>query len=387
MPQGERERHDRPSGTRPRRVAIAGGGTAGHVTPALAIAEAYRRAVEVDLLFLGGQNGFESRLVPQAGYRLERISAAPLFGVGLTGKVKTVSSLLRGMVEARRRLKAHRTELLIGLGGYASAGAVLAGRTLGIRTAIHEANALPGRTNRFLARFADRIYLGFATAAAAFPRERTRLVGIPVRSDITHLAAEERTPPSPRDRAARVLVTGGSQGARFLNQQAPELLAALSRGGVAVEAWHQVGDGESEPVRAGYTAGGVAARVEGYIEDMARAYRWADIALTRAGACTIAELALAGLPAFLVPLPTASDDHQTANAMEAARFGAAAWVSESAWQAESLAAEMTRLLGDRAAYTAASDRMRRLARPQAAGALVSDCEDLLARGGPSSRSE
>ncbi len=361
-----------------RRVAIVGGGTAGHVYPALAIAAAYQQAVpEVDLLFIGTPGGFEARLVPQRGYRIALVPGAPLYGVSLAGKLRAAVELVRGVTAARRLLRVHGTQLVIGLGGYASAGTLLAARSLGVRTVIHEANVLPGLTNRRLGRMVDRVYLGFDAATGVFPSGRCLVTGNPVRLEIAALSREPRSPPPGTGRPRHVLVTGGSQGARFLNQRVPDLLRRVAERGVAIEVQHQLGEAESEPVAAVYTRARVGACVTRYIDDMAAAYRWADFAVTRAGAMTIAELAVAGLPALLVPLPTASDDHQTANARAFADAGGGWCVRESEWNADVLAQRIAAVLSDADAWAATSRAAGRLAAPDAARAIVADCEAMV----------
>jgi UDP-N-acetylglucosamine--N-acetylmuramyl-(pentapeptide) pyrophosphoryl-undecaprenol N-acetylglucosamine transferase len=362
-----------------RRVAVAGGGTAGHVYPALAIAAAYRQTVDnVDLLFLGTAEGFEARLMPRHGYRLVLVQGAPLFRVGLGGKLRALNCLGSGIGQARRALKAHGARLVIGLGGYASAGVLLAARSLGLPAAIHEANVLPGLTNKLLGRLVDRVYLGFAASGWAFPRGRTLVTGNPVRSEIVRVGCEKQQRRYGVDRPVHILVTGGSEGAPFLNRHAPDLLRRVAGHGLALAVSHQVGVWAVEPVRAAYARAGLAASVVPYIEDMATAYRRADLVVARAGALTLAELAVCGLPALLVPLPTAARDHQTANARVFAAAGGSWWVREADWHPESLAARLAALLRDPAAWMAAALRMRQLATPHAARAIVADCEALMA---------
>ena len=256
-----------------RRIAIAGGGTGGHVQPAIAVAEAYRAAVpDVDVLFLGTPTGAESRLVPAHGYRLATVTAAPFFGVGPVARLRSVTALAAGAAQARRVLRAERVELILGLGNFASAGAVLGARMLGLPTLIHEANAVAGVANRLLGRLVDRVLLGFADAAPAFPRGAT-LTGTPVRAALRALAAS-REPRAPG--ATRLLVLGGSQGSPFLNARVPEVAGRVARRGLAVEVWHQTGRGDPDPVHAAYQRNGVSARVVSSLDDITDAYRWAD---------------------------------------------------------------------------------------------------------------
>ncbi|MFI5365351.1 MAG: undecaprenyldiphospho-muramoylpentapeptide beta-N-acetylglucosaminyltransferase [Candidatus Binatia bacterium] len=354
------------------RVALAAGGTAGHVYPALAIARAFRELAEpVQPVFIGTGDGFEARIVPRNGYALHAVAAAPLFGVGLAAKVRAGGTLCLGIVQARRVLRAQRVDMVLGLGGYASASAVLAGWSLGLRTAVHEANIEPGLTNRFLARFADRAYVGFEATGHGFPRSKVVVTGNPVRPDVAADTAPRRPPPG--GRPFRVLVTGGSSGAPFFNAHVPGLLEQVARCGLRVEVRHQTGDCDIEGVQRRYAAAGIPAAVNSYIDDMADVYRWADFAITRSGAATIAELAASGLPALLVPLPTAAWDHQTANAVAFAHTGSGSWVSEHDWQPERLAERIARLLHDACAWQAASCAAQRFAPRDAARTLVAGC--------------
>jgi len=363
-----------------RRVAIVGGGTAGHVYPALAVAAAYRQAVpEVDVLFIGAGDGFDARLVPRYGYRFHAVRGLPLYGVGVVAKLRAIQHVFAGTADARRVLRAHGTQLVIGFGGYATAGTMLAARRARLPTAIHEANVVAGLTNRLLGRCVERVYLGFDSAARAFPVRRTLVTGNPVRPELLALVDTQRHAPRPAERPVRILVTGGSQGAQFLNRQVPPLLRQLRALGLRVDVRHQVGDWGADAVCVAYAQGGIEATVTAYIDDMAAAYGWADFAVTRAGAVTIAELGTAGLPALVVPLPTAAGDHQTANATAFAAAGGW-WVSEAAWSCAAEAERIAGLLRDPEAWMAASRRLRQLATPGAAAAVVADCEARLVRG-------
>jgi UDP-N-acetylglucosamine--N-acetylmuramyl-(pentapeptide) pyrophosphoryl-undecaprenol N-acetylglucosamine transferase len=367
--------HEEPTTPR-RRLLIAVGPTAGHVYPALAIAEAYRaryRAAEVR--FAGALDPLAARLLGRCGYELEPVSGSQLVNVGLGARVAAAARVVTGLVQARRLLHARRTRLVLGVGGYASGAILLAARTLGARVAIHEANVVPGLANRLLAPFAHRVYLGFAAAAPAFARHDPLVTGHPVRADIAALAGERRAAPG-RDRLARVLVVSSTRGERFLAERVPDLLAAVGRRGVGVEVLHQSGQLSADAVAHGYRLAGVKATVAPYLDEIASAYRWADFVVARSGAGTIAETAIAGVPALLVPLTDAPGDHQAANAESFAAAGAGVVVREAEWRCDSLAARVAALLGE-AAWTAAAAAARRLARPNAATQIVADCEALM----------
>ena len=359
-----------PSLHMPACIALATGGTAGHVTPALAVAEALRqRCPDLRLLFLGSAGGFEARLLAEQGDDFAPLPAAPLHGVGGLARLRALERLAAGVGAARRRLRAADARLVIGFGGYASAGAVLAARSLGLASVVHEANARPGVANRLLARVAGEVCVTWPESAAWLPASaRPHHTGMPIRAAIA-AAAPHPAPPGGR---LRLLVCGGSLGSRFLNRHGAELAAALAARRIAVEVWHQAGGRPLEEVEAAYAAVGVAARVEAHVDDIAAAYAWADCAVSCAGAATLAELAAAGLPALLVPLATASDDHQADNAAAFAAATAGPWTREAAWNAVQLAGALAPLAAP-AEWTAQSRRVRAIARPDAAEAVAAVC--------------
>jgi UDP-N-acetylglucosamine--N-acetylmuramyl-(pentapeptide) pyrophosphoryl-undecaprenol N-acetylglucosamine transferase len=364
---------------KPRRIAVVGDGTAGHVYPALAIAEAYQQLCsDINLLFIGAPEGFASQLVQNYGYRLVLVQGGPLFGIGVGGKLRTLWRLGIGFIQARQVLRATATRLVIGVGGYASAAALLAAKSLGLGTAIHEANAVAGLTNTLLSRLVDRVYLGFAAAGAAFPQGRQCVTGNPVRATIVTMGREERAAPHGSDQPFHILVTGGSLGALFLNQHIPDLLKQITERGLSIAVRHQVGGFDVDPVRAAYAHASIPAVVVPYIDDMADAYRWADFAIARAGAGTIAELAVAGIPSLLVPLPYAPGNHQVANALAFANAGGGWYVQEEDWQPAVLTEQLVSLFSDVTIWLTMSQKARRFATPNAASAIVTDCEALMA---------
>lgn len=354
-------------------LAIAGGGTGGHVNPALAVADAWVDAGAAKPLFIGTAQGLEQRLVPERGYRLELVPGSRLVGAGLLGKVRGFFGLVQGILASRRLLRQERVDIVLGVGGYASGAALLAARTLGLRTAIHESNAVPGLTNKVLGRLVDRVYLGFDAARADFPAAKVQLVGNPVRPEIAAMMQSERQPPA-ADAERRVLVVGGSQGALFLNQNVPALLAALAARGVRISVRHQVGKLDAAPVEQAYAEAGISADVVAYIDDMAGELAHADFAVTRSGSGTVAELAAAGLPTLLIPFPFAAGDHQAANAAAFCKGGAGVWCRQNDWDVQKLAASIEPLLTDNASWIRASAAARAVARPAAAAAIVADCE-------------
>ncbi len=359
------------------RIALATGGTAGHVTPALAVADAVRRRwPDARVRFLGSTSGFESRLVAARGYAFSSLPAAPWYGVGAIGRLRAGQRLVAGVRTARAVLAADGAEVVIGFGGYASAGAALAARSLRVPVVLHEANARPGLSNRLLGRIASAICIAWPEAADAFSHgARISLTGMPIRADIAALAGAAHAPPVAG--RLRLLVCGGSLGSPFLNRHVPEMAALLRAAGIAVDVWHQAGDRALDELRAAYDAAGIAARVVPHLDDMAAAYRWADVAIACPGAATLAEIAAAGLPVVLVPLAAASDDHQSDNAAAFATATGAVWVREAEWNAAALAGTLATLARDPAAWSAHSHRVRAAARPDAADAVVAALSALL----------
>ena len=358
-----------------RRIAIAAGGTAGHVYPALALADTYRRIFpETELLFIGTVSGFESRLIPARGYRLEIISGGPLLGEGVGGKIRSLARLLVGTAQARRLFKDGKIKLVIGFGGYASAGAVLAALSLGLRTAIHEANVVPGLTNRWLGHLVDRIYLASERTQSAFPKSRTMVTGNPVRQEIVAVGEQRKTRSDPAGSRMRILITGGSGGSGFLNRSVPALLPKIAAHGFTLEVLHQAGEVSLEPIRSTYGRAGISASVMNYIDDMAEAYAWADLAICSAGSQTISELRVCNLPALLVPRATAAADHQVANAVAFAEAGEGLWGLEEEWEVDSLASKIAFFFRSYESRKHASNPAKLPIELDAAEKLVVDCE-------------
>lgn len=356
-------------------VLIMAGGTGGHVFPALAVADVLRsRACQV--VWLGTRRGIEARLVPAAGIPVEWVRVSGLRGKGLLSWLLAPLRLLQALGDALGAIRRARPDVVLGLGGFVAGPGGLAARLLGRPLVIHEQNAIAGLTNRILARFADTVAEAFPGSFA--PSVGAVAVGNPVRRTIEALSAgaAERVAREPR----RLLVFGGSQGASALNRLVPAAVALLAPA-ERPTVMHQTGRGRREAVAGAYTALGVEADVREFIDDMAAAYGWADLAVSRSGALTVAELAAAGLPGLLVPFPAAVDDHQTRNARFLADRGAAVLLAEEGLTAERLAAELRTLLGtDARALAAMAEAARRAAAPGAAEQLADLC--LAAAGVP-----
>jgi len=328
------------------KLAIAGGGTGGHLFPGIAIAEALLRIEpSAEVLFIGTSKGIEVRAVPRAGFRLELIEVGALKRVSLVERAKTLVTLPRAVWQAGALLRRFGARAVLGVGGYASGPALLAARALGIPAAVCEQNSVPGMTNRALGRIVTDVFGSFESAREAFPSARYSVVGNPVRA--AFVDAARRGGPSAVE-VGRVFVFGGSQGARPLNQTVPAAIAALRDRGVSVRVQHQTGAADERAVADAYRDRGIEAEVTPFIDDMMAAYRRADVVICRAGATSCAELTALGVPAVLVPFPQAADDHQTKNARELADAGAAILLPQSELTPERLADVVAGVVGDRA---------------------------------------
>ncbi len=352
-------------------VLIMAGGTGGHVFPALAVAEVLQsRACRV--VWLGTHRGIESRLVPAAGIPVEWVRVAGLRGKGLISWLTAPVRIVRALGDSLGAVRRVKPDVVLGLGGFVAGPGGVAARLLGRPLVIHEQNAIAGLTNRLLARIAGTVAEAFPGSFAA--RMRAIAVGNPVRHAIESLGSRA-APRHPR----HLLVFGGSQGATALNRMLPAALALLSPA-VRPAVLHQTGRDRREPVADAYRALGVEADVREFIDDMAAAYAWADLAVSRSGALTVAELAAVGLPAVLVPFPAAVDDHQTANARYLSDRGGALLIQERDLTPELLATRLSELLSvERAPLLAMSCAARGAALPGAAERVADLC--LAAVGG------
>jgi UDP-N-acetylglucosamine--N-acetylmuramyl-(pentapeptide) pyrophosphoryl-undecaprenol N-acetylglucosamine transferase len=362
-----------------RKVIVAGGGTGGHLFPGIAVVEELRRRdPNVEVLFVGTERGIESRVLPARGERLETMEVTPLKGQSPVALMKSVARLPGALGRASGLVRAFAPDLVLGVGGYASGPLLLAASRLGVPTALLEQNAHVGLTNRLLAGRVGRAYVTFDETLTRFGAERARLVGNPVRRDFVSAAQRAVTDPIGFEaRATDVLVLGGSQGARALNQLVPEALAQAGLSDAKVRVVHQSGPTMCDEVAQRYRELGVDAEVKSFIDDMARAYASAAIIIGRAGATTLAEICAVGRPSVLIPFPFAADDHQGKNAEALEAAGAAVCVREEALTADGLGALVRDLMGDPARRRAMSDAARGRGRPDAAAAIVDDVCDWL----------
>jgi UDP-N-acetylglucosamine--N-acetylmuramyl-(pentapeptide) pyrophosphoryl-undecaprenol N-acetylglucosamine transferase len=345
-------------------VMIMAGGTGGHVFPGLAVARRLREQ-GADVVWLGTRTGIEARVVPAAGFEIEYIRIRGLRGSGLLRWLLLPLRLNIAMWQALRILRRRRPRVVLSMGGFAAGPGGLMASLLGIPLVIHEQNAIPGVTNRVLAHLADRVLCGFPGAFSSSPTAHQ--VGNPVRREIMQVSAPD-TRLAARSGRLRLLVVGGSQGARVFNEIVPQALVGMTEA-ERPEVWHQTGRNMRDAAVKAY--GGIEANVAEFIDDMATAYEWADVVLCRAGAMTVSELAAAGVAAILVPFPYAVDDHQTANARYLSERGAALLVAQS----DLTPARVREMLRELAANRKVILQMAQAARASA----INDADDVVAR--------
>jgi UDP-N-acetylglucosamine--N-acetylmuramyl-(pentapeptide) pyrophosphoryl-undecaprenol N-acetylglucosamine transferase len=367
-------------GPRPLRVLIAGGGTGGHLYPGIALAEEITSAGG-EVLFVGTARGLETKLVPEAGFPLELMEVSGLKRTGVKGLVRGLSRLPSAFARSREVLRRFRPDLVVGVGGYASGPLVFVAALTGYPTVIQEQNSRPGFTNRILGRLARRVFVAFSDARRSFAKRKLRLFGNPVRRRFLDRVGAVVPPPA----EPSILVLGGSQGSHAVNELASSMVQVLKARGILPRVVHQVGAGEIDRMILYYEALGLSDRVEprAYIDDMPAALAAASLVVARAGALTLAELAIMGRPAVLIPLPTATDDHQTLNALEFQRAGAAVVVPQYGTAPSQLADVVQTLLADPPRLAKMSQAMRDLAKPNATREIVDELRTLVdgRRGG------
>ena len=351
-------------------VLIMAGGTGGHIFPGLAVAECLR-AQGVPVVWLGAVGGMETKVVPAQRIELHTVAVGGLRGKGLKTRLLAPLMLLRALFASLAVLRQVKPRSVLSMGGYVAGPGGLAAWLLRRPLLVHEQNRVAGFTNRKLAGLAKRVLAGFADALP-----QAEWVGNPVRDAIAAL-------PPPAQRMAgrsgrpRLLVLGGSLGARALNLAVPQALAQLTPA-QRPEVVHQCGTRGLDEARAAYAKAGVDAQVVAFIDDLAGSYEWADLAVCRAGALTLAELTAAGLGAVLVPFPHAVDDHQTRNAEALVAIGAAELMQESELDVQILAQRLESLLGDRTRLLVMAEAARTLAKPDAAQVIARACIEVVA---------
>lgn len=342
------------------RIAIAGGGTGGHIIPALAIADELKTGSGAEILFIGTPRGLESRLVPAAGFALRMIEVGQLKNVSLATRARTLFDLPMALIRCRKLLREFKPDAVVGVGGYASGPAMGAAILIGIPTLAFEPNAYPGLANRLVGKRVKAAAVNFPPAAKYF--RNAQITGIPVREEFFRLR------PRPADGPPHLLVFGGSQGARALNAAMPKIAASLLEAVPGLTILHQAGARHADATLAAYEESGAPRerwQVHAFLDDMPRRFEAADLVLARSGASTVAELAAAGKPSLLVPFPQAADDHQRKNAEALVEAGGARMMLEKDLTPEALRAAVIGMIGDRAGLERMAEQARMMAYPDA----------------------
>ena len=356
------------------RVLIAGGGTGGHVVPALAIGRELRDKHGAECVYVGTARGLETKLVPEAGFRLELVRSGQLKNVSLKTRLKTFSDLPVGVGHCMRLIREFRPQVVVGVGGYASGPAMIAAILLRVPTLAYEPNAVPGMTNKLLGKYVRAAAVNFEQTMRFF--RGAEATGVPVRPEIFSL------PEKPAGAPPRLLVTAGSQGAQVFNDLVPKIAPRLLREVPGLTIVHQAGARHVEAARAAFVASGADPSrwsVEAFLTDMPAQYAAADVVLARSGS-TVAELCAAGKPSVLVPFPQAADDHQRKNAEVLAQAGAARMLLQREATEESLAGALLELLGDAGLRARMSAAAKSLAKPGALERIAGMVLRLAGRG-------
>ncbi len=351
---------------------LAGGGTGGHLFPAVALAQLLLQQDEASAVqFVGTKRGLEQRLLPELGLPLMTVDMVGVVGRGWQGKLELIPKLIKSLIQAKIIIRIFKPDLVIGVGGYASVPVLLMAKLTGVPYLIHEQNAIPGLSNRLLGRWAKLVCLSFSGSHSGFNQSKTLVTGNPLRQGLETVTA---TIPQ----RGKILIFGGSRGAKAINQAVLEMLPYLSAWQERPEILHQTGEEDFLAVQQGYqNAGFDPGQVVPFIDDMATAYREASLVICRAGATTLAELAACGRAAILIPFPYAAGDHQTANAKALENVGAAICLEQSEIVPESLAVLVKNLVTDRQTLQRMAEQGRQLSFPGAAERILNECRRLL----------
>jgi UDP-N-acetylglucosamine--N-acetylmuramyl-(pentapeptide) pyrophosphoryl-undecaprenol N-acetylglucosamine transferase len=359
------------------RLVIAGGGTGGHLFPGIAVAEEFLGRDEVnEVLFIGTQNGIEARVLPGLGYPLEFISVIGMRRKSLIEQVKGIIMLMKSYFQSKRLIKSFRPDIVLGVGGYASGPVVLAAMQSSCKRFIHEQNALPGLTNKFLAHFAEKVFISFEESERSFPAGKSVVTGNPLRRQILNDVQADGSDHADREEF-RLLVFGGSAGAHSINMAMVDALSFLDDFKGRLSITHQTGINDLDEVKACYRKVGFDAEVLPFIHNMADEYHRADLVICRAGATTLAEVTACGKACIFIPFPFATDDHQRKNAQALVEKGAGFMLLNTDLTGEHLANMIRELMEDKEKLKIVGMCARKLARPDAAKIIV---DEMLADG-------
>jgi UDP-N-acetylglucosamine--N-acetylmuramyl-(pentapeptide) pyrophosphoryl-undecaprenol N-acetylglucosamine transferase len=353
------------------RVLICGGGTGGHVIPALAIARELQARYQAEVLFVGTARGIENRLVPQAGFELRLIKVGALKNVGLLTRLRTMLDLPLAILHSRKIIRAFAPHVVAGVGGYASGPAMAAAILAGIPTLAFEPNYVPGFANRIVGQRVSAAAVHFTETAKYF--RNARVSGVPVRPEFCGIA------PRPPGSRPTLLIFGGSQGAHAINVAITSAIAEIQSRIQDLHVIHQTGERDYNETQAAYTRLGIPAEVSAFIDNMPQAFARADLLICRSGASTVAEITAAGKPAIFIPFPRAADDHQRRNAEAVATAGAAVMIPEAELTPARLAQTITGLLADGECLRQMQTKARTLSHPDAAEQMAKMVAELAAK--------
>ena len=358
------------------RCVIAGGGTGGHLFPGIAIAEAFReKEAGNEVLFIGTERGIEMRVLTGGRFPLKTIQVMPFKGRSFWAKMKALSTIPSAISEALSILKDFRPQIVLGVGGYASGPALLAAYLLGIHRAIHEQNLVPGMTNRILKWFSQRVFVSFEETRSYFPERKTKVTGNPIRKEFFSCSWRHE-----KREGFTVLIFGGSAGAHRINEAMMEALGSLEEAKRSLRFIHQTGREDLEFVLKGYGEKGFNAVVKSFFEDMVAQYQASDLVICRAGASTIAEIAVCGKGAILIPYPSAAHQHQLINAQRLVALGAARMIEDKDLSGHSLGQAILQLNFHQEELRRMEKAMEQVARPKAAQEIVDHCYALVGAG-------
>jgi UDP-N-acetylglucosamine--N-acetylmuramyl-(pentapeptide) pyrophosphoryl-undecaprenol N-acetylglucosamine transferase len=357
------------------RVLIAGGGTGGHLFPAIAMAEAFKKKDSAtEIQFVVTIRPLDSRVLTERGYPFKTLKMEGIKGKGIAGKIRTLFRLPRVMTQSQNIIKTFSPDLVLGVGGYVSGPVVLAAWWKGLPCAVQEQNSIPGLTNRWLGKVVDRVFGAFRENEAYFPKGKLRITGNPLRQEMKGLPKENGSPLKP----LTLLIIGGSQGAHRINQTVIEALDALIPWRGDLHFIHQTGEKDEKAVVLAYRQKGFDGQVRPFISDMVQVYRQADGVISRAGAMSVTEIMGMGKPSLLIPFPYAANNHQESNARALVRAGAAEMVLEKDLTPALLADRIRGWLGNRERLMEMGRKAGELAHPGAAEAIVKECYQMVA---------
>jgi len=373
MEPGSRQRFSRV------RFMVAGGGTGGHLFPGIAVAkELETRFEKVHVLFVVGHDRMEQGILSRYGYEAKSIDVEGLKGRGWGRGITVLFKLPKSFFQSMSILREFSPNVVLGMGAYSAGPLCLAAKLMGIPTAIHEQNSYPGFTNRLLSGLVDRVFISFEESRDKIKKAtRVVLTGNPVRDELFGVCEKGRHEKKEEGKSFTLLVVGGSQGARIFNAHLPRVLSLMKTRGKEPEVIHQTGRADYERVKEDYLRKGLKGEVLPFIDDMAGAYRRADLVVARAGATTIFELAALGKPSILVPFPHATNDHQRINALTLCRAGAAEMILQKEFTAERLADLLEKFMENREPLKVMAEKAKKMGRPDAAWVIVDQLVEMM----------